>query len=59
LPSLGHTTYSHLKGAYFTASKGLVDSGADALLIETLKIYCRLKLPSMALDKRSLNLNVT
>ncbi|MEY4152971.1 MAG: hypothetical protein RL470_1030, partial [Actinomycetota bacterium] len=35
LPSLGHTTYSHLKGAYFTASKGLVDSGADALLIET------------------------
>ncbi|MEY4438138.1 MAG: hypothetical protein RL249_550, partial [Actinomycetota bacterium] len=35
LPSLGHTTYSHLKSAYFTASKGLVDSGADALLIET------------------------
>ncbi|MEY4023895.1 MAG: hypothetical protein RLZ23_856, partial [Actinomycetota bacterium] len=35
LPSLGHTTYSLLKGAYFTASKGLVDSGADALLIET------------------------
>jgi 5-methyltetrahydrofolate--homocysteine methyltransferase len=35
LPSLGHTTYSHLKNAYYTASKGLVDSGADALLIET------------------------
>ena len=35
LPSLGHTTYSHLKEAYYTASKGLVDSGADALLIET------------------------
>ena len=35
LPSLGHTTYSHLKNAYYTASKGLVDSGSDALLIET------------------------
>jgi 5-methyltetrahydrofolate--homocysteine methyltransferase len=35
LPSLGHTTYSHLKAAYHTASRGLVDSGADALLIET------------------------
>ena len=35
LPSLGHTTYAYLKDAYYTASKGLVDSGADALLIET------------------------
>ena len=35
LPSLGHTTYKHLKDAYEVASQGLVDSGADALLIET------------------------
>ena len=35
LPSLGHTTYQKLKEAYYTASKGLVNSGADALLIET------------------------
>ena len=35
LPSLGHTTYSYLKDAYYTASKGLVDSGVDAILIET------------------------
>ena len=35
LPSLGHTTYAHLKDAYYLASKGLVDAGADALLIET------------------------
>ena len=35
LPSLGHTTYQKLKEAYYTASKGLVDSGSDALLIET------------------------
>jgi len=35
LPSLGHTTYQKLKDAYFLAAKGLVDSGSDALLIET------------------------
>jgi 5-methyltetrahydrofolate--homocysteine methyltransferase len=35
LPSLGHTTYEKLKDAYYTAAKGLVDSGSDALLIET------------------------
>jgi 5-methyltetrahydrofolate--homocysteine methyltransferase len=35
LPSLGHTTYQKLKAAYYTASKGLVDSGSDGLLIET------------------------
>lgn len=35
LPSLGHTTYQKLKEAYYTASKGLVEAGCDALLIET------------------------
>lgn len=35
LPSLGHTTYSHLKEAYRDASRGLIDGGSDALLIET------------------------
>lgn len=35
LPSLGHTSYQKLRDAYYTASKGLVDSGSDALLIET------------------------
>ncbi|MCX6430711.1 MAG: methionine synthase [Actinobacteria bacterium] len=35
LPSLGHTTYTVLKDSYFTASKGLIDAGVDALLIET------------------------
>lgn len=35
LPTLGHTTYAHLKDAYRIASQGLVDGGADALLIET------------------------
>lgn len=35
LPSLGHTTYAKLRDAYYIASKGLADSGVDALLIET------------------------
>jgi len=35
LPTLGHVEYVKLKEAYYTASKGLLDSGVDALLIET------------------------
>ena len=35
LPTLGHTEYINLSSAYFTASCGLLDAGADALLIET------------------------
>lgn len=35
LPSLGHTSYQHLKDNYYIASKGLLDAKADALLIET------------------------
>ena len=35
LPTLGHTSYEKLKLAYEEASKGLIDGGSDALLIET------------------------
>ena len=35
LPTLGHTTYQELKTAYALNAKGLIDGGADALLIET------------------------
>ncbi len=35
LPTLGHTTYQNLKDAYSTASKGLIQGGVDAILIET------------------------
>ena len=35
LPTLGHTSYAHLRDAYRVASQGLVDGGVDALLIET------------------------
>ena len=43
LPSLGHTTYEKLKDAYYLASKGLVDSGSDALLIETSQDLLQVK----------------
>ena len=35
LPTLGHTTYELLKDAYQRCSQGLIDGGANALLIET------------------------
>ena len=35
LPTLGHTTYEILKDAYEKCAAGLIDGGADALLIET------------------------
>jgi 5-methyltetrahydrofolate--homocysteine methyltransferase len=35
LPTLQHTTYIELRDAYEIASRGLIDGGADALLIET------------------------
>ena len=35
LPTLMHTDYLKLKDAYASASKGLLDGGVDALLIET------------------------
>ena len=35
LPTLGHTEYQILKDSYLTASRGLIDGGVDALLVET------------------------
>ena len=35
LPSLGHTDFITLREAYFAESTGLIDGGADAILIET------------------------
>jgi 5-methyltetrahydrofolate--homocysteine methyltransferase len=43
LPSLGHTSYQKLKDAYYIASKGLTDSGCDALLIETSQDLLQVK----------------
>ncbi len=35
LPSLGHTTYAHLRATFAEQAAGLLEGGADALLIET------------------------
>ncbi|RZS61105.1 methionine synthase (B12-dependent) [Xylanimonas ulmi] len=35
LPSLGHTTYAHLRETFAQQAAGLLEGGADALLIET------------------------
>ncbi|MFT4215007.1 MAG: methionine synthase [Microbacterium sp.] len=35
LPSLGHTTYAHLKATFALQAEGLIDGGADAFLVET------------------------
>jgi len=35
LPTLGHTTFEVLRDAYAETTRGLVDGGADAILIET------------------------
>jgi 5-methyltetrahydrofolate--homocysteine methyltransferase len=35
LPSLGHTTYAHLKSTFAEQAAGLIQGGADAFLIET------------------------
>jgi 5-methyltetrahydrofolate--homocysteine methyltransferase len=35
LPSLGHTTYQHLKDTFALQARGLIKGGADAFMIET------------------------
>ncbi|MBD5788262.1 methionine synthase [Cellulosimicrobium terreum] len=35
LPSLGHTTYTHLRDTFALQAAGLLDGGADAILVET------------------------
>jgi 5-methyltetrahydrofolate--homocysteine methyltransferase len=35
LPTLGHTTYETLRDAYAEEVRGLVDGGADAIIVET------------------------
>lgn len=37
LPSLGHEKFAVLRDAYQDAAKGLIDGGADAILIETVQ----------------------
>jgi 5-methyltetrahydrofolate--homocysteine methyltransferase len=43
LPTLGHTDYQTLKSAYKENARGLIDGGADALLIETAQDLLQVK----------------
>ncbi len=43
LPSLGHTTFDELEASYGLQIKGLVDGGADAIIIETCQDMLQLK----------------
>ncbi|CAN5404541.1 methionine synthase [soil metagenome] len=37
LPTLGHTTFSHLREAYRQEARGLLDGGVDAIIVETVQ----------------------
>ena len=43
LPSLGHTTFDELEASYALQIKGLVDGGADAIIIETCQDMLQVK----------------
>jgi 5-methyltetrahydrofolate--homocysteine methyltransferase len=43
LPSLGHTTFDELEASYGLQIKGLVEGGADAIMIETCQDMLQVK----------------
>ncbi|WP_279097698.1 methionine synthase [Gordonia bronchialis] len=43
LPSLGHTTFAVIRDAYFECVAGMLDGGADAILIETSQDLLQVK----------------
>ncbi|MGH2728101.1 MAG: homocysteine S-methyltransferase family protein, partial [Actinomycetota bacterium] len=43
LPSLGHATFDELEASYALQSRGLVDGGADVLIIETCQDMLQVK----------------
>lgn len=57
LPTLGHIGYDELKASYLTQVQGLVDGGADMLLIETCQDLLQTKAAIAAVHqvRRSLN----
>ena len=43
LPSLGHTTFEVIRDAYYECAAGMLDGGADAILIETSQDLLQVK----------------
>ncbi|MDQ3576537.1 MAG: methionine synthase [Actinomycetota bacterium] len=37
LPTLGHTTFGHLREAYRQQARGMLDGGVDAIIVETVQ----------------------
>jgi 5-methyltetrahydrofolate--homocysteine methyltransferase len=48
LPTLGHTTFTAIRDAYVEAALGMLDGGADAILIETCQDLLQLKAAVLA-----------
>jgi len=48
LPTLGHTTFTAIRDAYIEAALGMLDGGADAILIETCQDLLQLKAAVLA-----------
>jgi 5-methyltetrahydrofolate--homocysteine methyltransferase len=48
LPTLGHTTFAAIRDAYIEAALGMLDGGADAILIETCQDLLQLKAAVLA-----------
>lgn len=57
LPTLGHIAYDDLKNAYLDQVQGLVDGGADMLLIETCQDLLQTKAAMAAVAKVRKQLN--
>jgi 5-methyltetrahydrofolate--homocysteine methyltransferase len=43
LPTLGHTTFASIRDAYYECAAGMLDGGADAILIETSQDLLQVK----------------
>jgi 5-methyltetrahydrofolate--homocysteine methyltransferase len=43
IPTLGHVSYSELLDAYYENARGLIDGGADGLIVETTQDLLQLK----------------
>ena len=48
LPSLGHTTFEAIRDAYFECVAGMLDGGADAILVETSQDLLQVKAAVLA-----------
>jgi 5-methyltetrahydrofolate--homocysteine methyltransferase len=55
LPTLGHISYDELKGQYITQVEGLLDGGADYLLIETCQDLLQAKAALAAVERTRQN----